>query len=94
MTAVSRKSAPLLVAVSIAGLLPTASLADHSTTTTTSHAVAANGFNWLANGSNVEREHALAIARERQQLAAAQMGDGSWICSPAGFGQKSYCVSN
>ena len=92
MTAVTRKHAPLLVAVFIAGLMPAASFADH--TKTSAHAVAASGFNWLANGSDVDREHALAIARERQILAAAQMGDGSWIRSPAGFGQKSHRVSN
>jgi hypothetical protein len=92
MTAASRKVAPLLVATLIAGLMPAASFADNSAQAANS--VTPSGFDWLANGSDLDRENALEIARERQILAATQMGDGSWICSPAGFGRKSQCYSN
>ena len=92
MTARSRKSAPLYVALILAALAPAASFADGASPTPTT--ITVNGFDWLANGSDLSRDRALAIARERQVLAATQMGDGSWICSPAGFGRKSHCVSN
>lgn len=46
-------------------------------------------FNWLAKrGPKVTAT--LASARR----TPAQIGSGSWICSPAGFGKKSRCYSN
>lgn len=55
----------------------------------------AGGFDWLA-----KRPAARTPAGAQVQLASAgralprQIGRGSWICSPAGFGQKSRCHAN
>jgi hypothetical protein len=46
---------------------------------------AANGFDWLAKA---EAAPATTVTVRRQ------IGRGSYICSPAGFGRKSRCYSN
>lgn len=46
---------------------------------------AANGFDWLAKA---ESTPAATVTIRRQ------IGRGSYICSPAGFGRKSRCYSN
>jgi hypothetical protein len=49
-----------------------------------------NGFDWMAKKT--------AVMPARFSLdpvpAQAQIGNGSYICSPAGFGHKSRCYSN
>jgi hypothetical protein len=49
-----------------------------------------NGFDWLA------RKSAIIPARFSLDPAPVrhQIGTGSYICSPAGFGHKSRCYSN
>ena len=49
-----------------------------------------NGFDWLA------KKTALVPARFNLDPAPVptQIGNGSYICSPAGFGHKSRCYSN
>jgi hypothetical protein len=64
-----------------AGLRPRVPVTAVQTTTHT----AANGFDWLAKADAAP----VAPTRVRQQV-----GRGSYICSPAGFGRKSRCYSN
>ena len=47
-------------------------------------------FNWLA------KPNAAVLVRYEPVAPriARQIGNGSWICSPAGFGRKSRCYSN
>ena len=49
-----------------------------------------NGFDWMAKKT--------AVIPARFSLdpvpARAQIGNGSYICSPAGFGHRSRCYSN
>jgi hypothetical protein len=49
-----------------------------------------NGFDWLA------KKAALVPTRFNLDPAPVptQIGKGSFICSPAGFGHKSRCYSN
>ena len=47
-------------------------------------------FNWLANGAAVP---SLDKARVGQKRSRVITGHGSWICSPAGFGQRSRCYA-
>ena len=46
-------------------------------------------FDWLAKRG--PRERVTLVSAERTQ---SQIGNGSWICSPAGFGKKSRCYGN
>jgi hypothetical protein len=46
-------------------------------------------FDWLAR--RAPRERILLVSGER---TVSQIGKGSWICSPAGFGKKSRCYAN
>jgi hypothetical protein len=48
----------------------------------------AAGFDWLAKRRPMAAEVHLASAG---RALPRQIGRGSWICSPAGFGQKSRC---
>jgi len=51
----------------------------------------AGGFDWLAKRRPAEAQVQLASAG---RALPRQIGRGSWICSPAGFGQKSRCHAN
>jgi hypothetical protein len=51
----------------------------------------AGGFDWLAKRRPAAAEVQLASAGRG---LPRQIGRGSWICSPAGFGQKSRCHAN
>lgn len=55
------------------------------------------GFDWHANGKtqsqNIVPQQALADARLALQQFQVIYGTSSWICSPAGFGQKSSCYA-
>ncbi len=51
------------------------------------HAVA---FDWLANGASAASKSKSKAAQKRNRVIT---GQGSWICSPAGFGQKSRCYA-
>ena len=46
-------------------------------------------FDWLADRSNKARPILVSEVRTPRQI-----GSGSWICSPAGFGKKSRCYAN
>lgn len=46
-------------------------------------------FDWLADRGNRARPILVSEVRTPRQI-----GSGSWICSPAGFGKKSRCYSN
>jgi hypothetical protein len=49
---------------------------------------AANGFDWLA------RTNATTAPRATRVAMVRQVGHGSYICAPAGFGRKSRCYAN
>lgn len=44
---------------------------------------------WLA-----KRKPIASVTLVSAERAQVQIGKGSWICSPAGFGKKSRCYSN
>ena len=84
--------ATLFVSLVVAGFLPVSAIAEGGTQVPAT--TPAFSFDWRANGSDRSKESALAIVRERRILASSSMGDGTWICSPAGFGRKSHCTRN
>lgn len=47
-------------------------------------------FNWLANGAPAASAIKSKAAQKRYRVIT---GQGSWICSPAGFGQRSRCYA-
>ncbi len=49
----------------------------------------AGGFDWLA-----KRRPDAQVVRVSLAAAPRQIGSGSWICSPAGFGKRSRCYAN
>jgi hypothetical protein len=49
----------------------------------------AGGFDWLA-----KRRPDAQVVRVSLAAAPRQVGSGSWICSPAGFGKRSRCYAN
>lgn len=51
----------------------------------------ASGFNWLANGNDVSKREARARQAARRASFLSTRGGAKWICSPAGFGQRSRC---
>ncbi|MFC2969125.1 hypothetical protein ACFOES_13550 [Acidimangrovimonas pyrenivorans] len=51
---------------------------------------AMQGFSWFSNGKTAA-EAKLARAALTTSHSGRSLGHGSWICSPAGFGQKSSC---
>ncbi|QCP85225.1 hypothetical protein EYE35_05915 [Cereibacter sphaeroides] len=55
----------------------------------TVHTQSAGTFNWLAPPA-VTR----ASVRSEGVRTRRQIGNGSWICSPAGFGRGSRCYAN
>lgn len=73
-------------------LLPTLSSADPVAPRTVQ--ATKYSFNWLSNGKAMTSEELAAIILAQQIKIAGAMGDGSWICSPAGFGQRSRCYRN
>ncbi|MDE4097544.1 MULTISPECIES: hypothetical protein [Rhodobacterales] len=48
-------------------------------------------FNWMANGKKVSKREARARQAARRASWMSTRGGATWICSPAGFGQKSRC---
>lgn len=49
-------------------------------------------FDWYANAATAPTDP--AVQAQLIRLAAAQTdGNGSWICSPAGFGKPSTCFN-
>lgn len=50
----------------------------------------AGGFDWLAGRRPVAQVQLASAGRALPR----QIGRGSWICSPAGFGQTSRCHAN
>lgn len=53
-------------------------------------ATRAGGFDWLARRRPAARVELVAAEGRMPR----QIGRGSWICSPAGFGQTSRCHAN
>lgn len=47
-------------------------------------------FNWLANGADAPSAGISKAAQKRYRVIS---GQGSWICSPAGFGKRSRCYA-
>lgn len=47
-------------------------------------------FNWLANGASAASTDKSKSAQKRYRVIS---GQGTWICSPAGFGQRSRCYA-
>ena len=47
-------------------------------------------FDWLANGSVASSARKSKTAQVRNRVIT---GEGSWICSPAGFGKRSRCYA-
>lgn len=47
-------------------------------------------FNWLANGAPAASVMKSKAAQTRYRVIK---GQGTWICSPAGFGQRSRCYA-
>lgn len=45
-------------------------------------------FNWLGNGASSASAVKSKAAQKRNRVIT---GQGTWICSPAGFGQRSHC---
>ena len=80
------------MALTLIMIAPTRAVAE--TPTRPAVTIAASGFNWLAKNENPTEAQAAEQLRERQIAAAFRMGDGSWVCSPAGFGQPSRCSRN
>lgn len=50
-------------------------------------------FNWYANRAPVLQDQAQLNARAQRQAVALTWGKSKWVCSPAGFGQRSTCYS-
>ncbi|WP_226548819.1 hypothetical protein [Celeribacter naphthalenivorans] len=87
----------VLVSISMASALVSASVLHAETTPDTAPVVApksvksaagvgAARFDWLAKSASSE---AAPVRVARTQM----LGSGSWVCSPAGFNRKSRCVS-
>ena len=51
----------------------------------------ATSFNWMANGNSLDRREARARQNALRASIINSRGRATWICSPAGFGQKSRC---
>lgn len=47
-------------------------------------------FDWLGNGASSASATKSKAAQKRYRVI---YGEGSWICSPAGFGQRSRCYA-
>lgn len=49
-------------------------------------------FDWMANGTDhMSDKDRLEQARLAIRKARALNGNATWVCSPAGFGQRSQC---
>lgn len=80
------RAACLTGTVALAG----SAVAAEGTTTRSDRAVTASGFDWFANGASANRKMLLRRAARRASMQSTK-GRATWICSPAGFGQKSRC---
>lgn len=88
----ARRAFPMIVLCLAVGL-PAVAAADGSSI----HrriTIAPSGFNWLANGKSRSEAKAEMQIKDRQLALVKAKGGGSWICSPAGFGQRSKCYRN
>ncbi|EEW26441.1 hypothetical protein [Rhodobacter ferrooxidans] len=57
-------------------------------------AVRINGFNWMSHNPRAKLVRRANTAPAQRPRLARQLGRGSYICSPAGFGKRSRCYSN
>lgn len=57
--------------------------------------VAYLAYDWLNTDKTAESKTVSLSVKERRRLAAniAKHGNGSYICSPSGFGKKSHCYT-
>ena len=93
MSRIKAKSA--LAALVSSGLMALATCAQADDTFSTKNtAVAPSGFNWMANGTQLSHEEAQEKVRATRVAMIREMGNGSWICSPAGYGRRSQCYRN
>lgn len=90
--------AAVVVSISLlSGSLPSQALASEQTTEPTQAVLRVAKptvakrvkFDWLAQRGNRNAVTLVSEVRPPQQI-----GSGSWICSPAGFGKKSRCYAN
>lgn len=49
-------------------------------------------FDWFGNAQNADKARA-ARSSLTSVHSGRKLGQGSWICSPAGFGRKSSCIA-
>ena len=54
---------------------------------------ASSSFSWFANRAPVLQGQSPSNARAQRQAVAVTWGKSNWVCSPAGFGQRSTCYS-
>jgi hypothetical protein len=76
-----RLSAAIFAAVV---LMPVSTFAQNSGSSSS-----ASGFSWFANAPSASALQSRAHVRARMVINSSQ----SWICSPAGSGRRSTCVS-
>ncbi|RHZ95281.1 hypothetical protein [Cereibacter sphaeroides] len=60
----------------------------------TVHTQSAGTFNWLTPPAVTRASVRTDGARTEGVRTRRQIGNGSWICSPAGFGRGSRCYAN
>jgi hypothetical protein len=71
---------PLIIATAC---LPGVTIADSAASSS------ASGFSWFANAPTPAAIAARAAARQQMVINTSR----TWVCSPAGFGKRSTCVS-
>jgi hypothetical protein len=81
----------LLTATLMAGLIALPGIARADDPVKSRANASAATFSWFANGAALSQADALALAQAQRIAMAQAWGDGTWICSPAGFGQGSTC---
>ncbi len=87
----SGKAKTILIAGVIAVAVAPSSIAAETQTGQNARIIQASGFNWLANGNTISKREARARQAAVRASFMSTRGGASWICSPAGFGQKSRC---
>ena len=80
------------------GLVTIVALTPLGATMTTAHDASQNDHGYQTTAANRASDTALNLFRDRQEgertVRVRSMGNGSYICSPAGFGRSSRCYRN
>ncbi len=94
MKPIKKISGLSLSAVVASALIASAGPASANSKTAPQGARAQVGYDWHANARPRSAGGAMTV-QERKRFAAriARHGNGSYICSPSGFGKKSKCHS-